>query len=60
MNVDTIHVLADGRVVEQGTHHELISKEDSVYSEMWRNYLREADEHEEQVIIEEVPQQQGL
>lgn len=47
INVDKIHVLKDGRVHETGTHQELLSREDSVYSEMWANYLREKEELEE-------------
>ena len=54
MNVDKIHVLSGGKVVEEGTHHALISNENSIYSEMWRNYLREADEDEQKVITEKV------
>jgi ABC-type transport system involved in Fe-S cluster assembly fused permease/ATPase subunit len=42
MNVDTIHVVADGKLVEEGSHHDLINNENSLYSEMWKNYLREA------------------
>jgi len=41
INVDKIHVLKDGAVHETGTHHELMSDENSEYSEMWQNYLRE-------------------
>ena len=41
INVDRIHVVSHGRVVEQGTHADLISQPDSTYSQMWRNYLRE-------------------
>ena len=48
INVDKIHVLKDGKVVEQGTHRELMAKEDSEYRLMWKNYLREKSE--EQVI----------
>ena len=44
INVDTIHVLKDGSVVEKGTHKELQAIPDSVYNEMWSNYLRETDE----------------
>lgn len=40
INVDKIHVLKNGSVVEQGTHSELM-KRDSEYKNMWRNYLRE-------------------
>ena len=43
MNVDKIHVVKDGKLVEEGTHDELIGNENSVYSEMWRNYLREKE-----------------
>lgn len=49
INVDTIHVLANGKVVEEGSHHELIIKENSVYKEMWHNYLREADDLPEEI-----------
>merc|ERR1719238_2527308 len=49
INVDKIHVLKDGRVVEEGTHRDLMAKSDSEYKNMWRNYLREGsiDPHEE-------------
>jgi ABC-type transport system involved in Fe-S cluster assembly fused permease/ATPase subunit len=43
VNVDIIFVLADGKVVEHGTHWELIEKEGSLYSEMWSKYLRERE-----------------
>lgn len=43
VNVDNIFVLADGKLVEQGTHWELIENENSRYAEMWRNYLREKE-----------------
>jgi ATP-binding cassette subfamily B protein len=46
MNVDNIFVVHNGGVVEKGTHTDLINKENSVYSEMWRNYLREVEEEE--------------
>lgn len=47
INVDRIHVLKDGAVQETGRHHELLDREDSIYSEMWANYLRESDDTEE-------------
>ena len=49
INVDKIHVLKDGRVAEVGTHSGLLNTPDSVYSEMWKNYLRETEETEEVV-----------
>jgi len=55
MNVDTIHVLKDGRVVEEGSHYKLISDENSVYSDMWRNYLRESEEAQEEVEVLTTP-----
>jgi hypothetical protein len=39
--------MADGKLVEQGTHYELIGDENSKYSEMWRNYLREKEKGED-------------
>lgn len=42
INVDKIHVLKEGRVVEQGTHFELMQNNDSEYRNMWKNYLRES------------------
>ena len=41
INVDKIHVLKQGRVVEQGTHADLMKRPDSEYKRMWKNYLRE-------------------
>lgn len=42
INVDKIHVLKEGRVVEQGSHQALMKISDSEYKNMWRNYLRES------------------
>lgn len=44
INVDRIHVLKGGEVVESGSHWDLLKNEKSVYNEMWRNYLREQEE----------------
>ena len=44
INVDKIHVLKDGKVVESGTHWELLANAGSVYYEMWKHYLREQEE----------------
>lgn len=54
INVDRIHVLKDGKVVENGTHWDLLQKEDSVYNEMWKNYLREQEEKEKSTEESEV------
>ena len=49
INVDKIHVLKDGKVVEQGSHSELMAREGSEYRQMWKNYLRNKS-GEEQVV----------
>ena len=54
-NVDRIHVLKDGRVVESGSHAELMAAADSEYNEMWRNYLCQDEEEECKVESAEVP-----
>jgi ABC-type transport system involved in Fe-S cluster assembly fused permease/ATPase subunit len=54
INVDKIHVLKDGAVCEQGTHKELMEREDSQYRQMWRNYLREGKEEKKKVEGEKV------
>jgi ABC-type multidrug transport system fused ATPase/permease subunit len=41
INVDKIHVLKDGRVVESGNHVQLINNPESEYKKMWMNYLRD-------------------
>ena len=46
INVDKIHVLSSGKLVEQGTHQELISDPNSTYSQMWQNYIREKTQPE--------------
>ncbi|CDW83458.1 metal abc transporter permease [Stylonychia lemnae] len=43
INVDNIYVLADGKVAEKGTHWELMDNENSLYTEMWKNYLNEQE-----------------
>ena len=49
INVNKIHVLKDGAVVEQGTHKDLMEDQDSQYRQMWRNYLREEKEEKKKV-----------
>ena len=41
INVDKIHVLKDGKVLECGNHNYLINYPDSEYKKMWMNYLSE-------------------
>jgi ATP-binding cassette subfamily B protein len=50
VNVDNIFVLADGKVAEQGTHWDLVEKENSLYSDMWKKYLREKQSEVEKEI----------
>ncbi|WP_135365767.1 ABC transporter ATP-binding protein [Halosimplex halophilum] len=41
-NADTIVVVDDGRVVEQGTHEELVER-DGLYADLWRVQVGETD-----------------
>ncbi len=46
MNVDRIFVLENGRIIEEGTHADLISKESGLYKKLWNlqvgGYLEDA------------------
>lgn len=37
VDADEIFVLQDGRVVDHGTHAQLLAEEGSLYAELWRN-----------------------
>ena len=40
INADEILVLKDGRIVERGTHPELLVTADSVYANLWNTQFR--------------------
>lgn len=48
--MDRIIVLKDGRIVDQGTHNELIAKPDSLYANLWNlqvgGFLKDEEEDE--------------
>eukprot|EP00347_Sterkiella_histriomuscorum_P015496 403356809 len=52
INVDNIFVMADGKVAEQGTHWELMHREGSLYSQMWRDYLRDQEKSKQNIPAE--------
>ena len=58
INVDKIHVLKGGKVVEQGKHAELMKNPDSEYKQMWRNYLRE-EKHDKIAVKKEKAEHSG-
>ncbi|GAA5931007.1 hypothetical protein JCM10213_003968 [Rhodosporidiobolus nylandii] len=39
VDCDIIHVLSDGRVVESGSHAELLAKEGGVYADLWQKQI---------------------
>ena len=49
INVDKIHVLKNGRVVEEGKHQDLMLRPNGEYRQMWSNYLREEEEEQKAV-----------
>jgi ATP-binding cassette subfamily B protein len=53
MHADTIYVLEKGRIIEQGSHDELVEKK-GLYYAMWRQQIGER-ERKSQTIIEEEP-----
>ena len=42
VNVDCIYVMDEGRIIEQGSHKELL-KMDGEYARMWRQYSQSVD-----------------
>ena len=46
VNADLILAIKDGRIVESGTHRELIENVDGVYYEMWQKQLAEDEKIE--------------
>lgn len=40
---DTIFVMKDGRIMQQGTHNQLLNQ-DGLYKEMWRQHISEGNE----------------
>lgn len=48
---DVIYVLEKGRIVEQGSHQELVDKQ-GLYYAMWRQQIGERREYPDQAIVE--------
>jgi ABC-type multidrug transport system fused ATPase/permease subunit len=50
--MDRIIVIDQGRILEQGSHSELLEKENSLYKKLWElqagGFLKEEDEDEEE------------
>ncbi|MEO5676106.1 MAG: hypothetical protein ABIQ84_01040, partial [Usitatibacter sp.] len=44
MQADVIHVMDEGRIVESGSHDELITR-DGRYARSWRSQMREPSVH---------------
>jgi ATP-binding cassette subfamily B protein len=42
MDCDKIVVVDKGKVAEEGTHEELLAKEGSLYTNLWRNFIGES------------------
>ena len=49
MDADEILVLDHGRIVERGTHRELVSRAGGTYAQLWRLQLQEKEELERQL-----------
>ena len=47
-NADTILVMKDGEIVENGTHENLVKK-DGVYASLWKNYVGRLDDGKEAI-----------
>jgi ATP-binding cassette, subfamily B, bacterial len=47
MRTDIIHVMADGEIVESGTHEELLTH-DGLYAQSWEKQMRTGDAHLEE------------
>ena len=56
MNVDRIFVLENGRIIEEGTHSDLVSKESGLYKKLWNlqvgGYLENGNETKKEEELE--------
>jgi ATP-binding cassette subfamily B protein len=56
--MDRIIVIDNGKILEQGSHEELLNKEDSLYKKLWTfqagGFLTDEDDEEDEEIEEEV------
>lgn len=43
MRADVIHVMDDGRIIESGTHAELLARDDSRYARSWKAQMEVSD-----------------
>ena len=46
IHADQIMVIDQGKIVERGTHEELLNMENGVYANLWFKQQQRADEHE--------------
>ena len=51
VNCDEILVLSQGRVAERGSHYELLSRPDSLYSELWNSQHSSAREKSPEELV---------
>jgi ABC-type transport system involved in cytochrome bd biosynthesis fused ATPase/permease subunit len=62
--MDKIIVIDDGKIIEQGSHEELLENENSLYKKLWElqagGFLKSEEDEEEEIEVEDEEDEDGI